>query len=108
MQWAEGAKLYNRFMRPISSSGSGATPHGSVTRGGNDGGNSTGRGTTLQPELFHSFLSALDTPEREEAILGSGFDAEGRCENRGVWRGRRGTLGTPDNCWSRDLMQVLV
>ena len=81
LQWAEGAKLYDRFMRPVSSNGgSGATPHGSVTsRGGSDGGNSThGQGTTLQPELFHSFLSALDTPRREEAMLGSGLDAEGR------------------------------
>ena len=61
------------------SSGSGATPLGSVTGGGSGGGNSMhGQGATLQPELFHSFLSALDTPGREEAMLGSGFDAEGR------------------------------
>ena len=79
LQWAEGAKLYDRFMRPVSSSDSGATPLGSVTRGGSGGGNSThGQETTLQPELFHSFLSALDTPGRGEAMLGSGFDAEGR------------------------------
>ena len=78
LQWAEGAKLYDRFMRPVSSSGSGATPHGSGTRGGGGGNSSHVRETTLQPELFHSFLSALDTPWREEAMLGSGFDAEGR------------------------------
>ena len=89
LQWAEGAKLYDRFMRPVSSSGSDATPHGSVTRGGSGDGNSTdGQGATLQPELFHSFLCALDTPEREEAMLGSGFDAEGRYWNRGGGGGR--------------------
>ena len=61
------------------SSGSSATPLGSVTGGGSGGGNSThGQRASLQPELFHSFLSALDTPGREEAMLGSGFDAEGR------------------------------
>ena len=72
MQWAASSRLYDRFMQPMQQPGSNST------RG--EGGD---HGQPLLP-LFHTFISSLDTPDRDDAILGSGFDEAGRSKAR-IW-----------------------